>query len=361
MRLLQALRLGSAVTKNLTLFDVVDTQIEDAVNQHFDCWLTHRQSSTSNARRQRALLDESAYIYREMWRSFAKFCGQQNITLADLTVTDLETFLLTRGSGPDVAAPRMTTAGAYLSPRYANRYLVLIENVTKHKASVDDVMSNHAAALLRERPEFRYAEAADKDPPPEYLDEMQARRLITHLTRAPQPESNEKMTWKTVRDRSAVSLMLGGGLTPYDLRNLKLDGVISVGGRRTDVPWKLSLQGNGNSPARETPLADWAGRQLAFWLRIRSQQGIPGPWLFPSTMKGTQWSNTRCFDACRSVLESAKIGNDSGGLFKLRHTFALRQMRKGKDEADVARWLGFLDSKSMDHYKRIVMTYQDVS
>ena len=348
------------MTKNLTLFDIDNGQAEAALNEAFEAWLAHRQASRSRAKSERALSEESINVYREMWHAFAKFCAERNVLLGDLTVSDLETFLAIRGAGPDPEQPRQTTRGGYLSARYANRYLVLVQRVTQFQARQDGEEANRAAALLRERPEYKYAEAADKDPPPEYLDEMQARVLIASITRAPQPESKEKMTWKTVRDRTAVALMLGAGLAPGDVRSLKMDGVITTGGRRAGVPWKLALEGNGNSPARETPVADWAGRQLAFWLRIRAQQGMPGDYVFPSTMSGTQWSHTRCFEASRDVLEAAKLGKDAGGLFKLRHTFALRQLRKGKSEEDVARWLGLLDINSMARYRRIVLSYQDV-
>ena len=349
------------MTKNLTLFEIGSADIEDALNNSFNAWVDHRQQSKSRARSERALSDESLNVYGEMWRAFAKFCADRNLLLRDVTISDLETFLTLRGTGPDPAQPRQTTRGAYVSERYANRYLGLIERVTKFQARADGEEPNRAAALMRERPEYRYAEAADKDPPPDYLDEMQARVLIAYLTRAPQPESNEKMTWKTVRDRTAVALMLGAGLAPGDVRSLQMQGVIVTGGRRAGVPWKLAVEGNGNSPARETPIADWAGRQLALWLRIRAQQGLPGNYVFPSTMNGTQWSHTRCFEASRDVLEGAKLGKDAGGLFKLRHTFALRQLRKGKSEEDVARWLGFLDANSMTRYRRIVTSYQDLA
>ena len=348
------------MTKNLTLFEVGSADIEAALNDSFEAWIAQRQASRSRARNERPLSDESTNVYREMWHAFAKFCADRNMRLRDLTVSDLETFLTLRGTGPDPKQPRQTTRGGYLSERYANRYLGLIDRVSRYHARADDEDSNGAAALLRERPEYRYAEAADKDPPPEYLDEMQARVLIAYLTRAPQPESNEKMTWKTVRDRTAVALMLGAGLAPGDMRSLQLQGVFTTGGRRAGIPWKLAVEGNGNSPARETPIADWAGRQLGFWLRIREQQGMPGNYVFPSTMNGTQWSHTRCFEASRDVLEAAKLGKDAGGLFKLRHTFALRQLRKGKSEEDVARWLGFLDVNSMTRYRRIVTAYQDL-
>jgi site-specific recombinase XerD len=348
------------MTKNLTLFDTDTSTIEALLNRNFEDWIAHRQASKSRARHERPLLEESINVYREMWQAFAQFCAERNLTLPEVTITDLETFLTIRGSGPDAFRPRQTTRGPDLSARYANRYLVLINKVTSFIARRDGIEPNRAASTLRERPEYRYSEAADKDPPPEYLDEMQARVLIAYLTRAPQADAGEKFTWKTVRDRSAVALMLGAGLAPGDVRSLKLDGVIVAGGRKAGVPWKLSVEGNGNSPARETPLADWAGRQLAFWLRVRAEQGMPGNYVFPATMKGNQWSHSRCFESSRDVLEAAKLGKEAGGLFKLRHTFALRQLRKGKSEEDVARWLGFLDAGSMVRYRRIVLSYQDV-
>lgn len=348
------------MTKNLTLFETDQSAIEAMLNQSFEDWITHRQKNKTASKKGPALLEESVYVYREMWQAFAAFCAERALTLPELSVSDLETFLVIRGTGTDKAAPRQTTKGMGLSARYANRYLVLIHRVTQFEADRNNEACNRAASTLRERPEYQYAEAGDKDPPPEYLNEMQAKVLIAYLTQAPKPESNEKMTWKTVRDRTAVALMLGAGLAPGDVRSLTLDGVVTVGGRRAGVPWKLALPGNGNAPARETPMADWAGRQLAFWLRIRAQINLPGQYVFPSTMNGTQWSATRCFEACRDVLTEAKVANDAGGLFKLRHTFALRQLRKGKPEEDVAKWLGFLDANSIVRYRRIVMSYQDV-
>jgi site-specific recombinase XerD len=103
----------------------------------------------------------------------------------------------------------------------------------------------------------------------------------------------------------------------------------------------------------ETRVA-WAGRQLAFWLAVRSQQQIVGNLVFPSTRAGKAWSDTACYRACKAVLAAAGMAPDAGGVFKLRHTFALRQLAKGKSEAEVARWLGLLDVSGMVRYRRIV-------
>ena len=168
------------------------------------------------------------------------------------------------------------------------------------------------------------------------------------------------MTWKTVRDRTAVALMLGAGLAPGDVRSLQMDGVITAAAGAPAYRGNWRSQATGNSPARETPIADWAGRQLAFWLRIRAQQGMPGNYVFPID---DEWHAVVAHALLRSQPRRARCspaGQDSGGLFKLRHTFALRQLRKGKSEEDVARWLGLLDVSSMTRYRRIVSTYQDL-
>lgn len=209
---------------------------------------------------------------------------------------------------------------------------------------------------MLKRPEFKYANAEDKDPAPQYLAAAQARRLIAHVTEIrPDSVANVPLTWKEVRDRTAVAVMLGAGLAPGDVRALRLAGVKSTGGRLSRMPWKLALPGNANIDARETPIAPWAGQQLAFWLAIRAKVAIPGEAVFPSTAGGRDWSHTRCFEACRHVLSAAGLEADAHGLFQLRHTFALRQISKGKSEQEVAAWLGLKNIKHMERYSRILM------
>jgi hypothetical protein len=50
------------MTKNLTLFDIDAGQTEDALNQSFEAWLAHRQTSRSRAKSERALSEESSNV-----------------------------------------------------------------------------------------------------------------------------------------------------------------------------------------------------------------------------------------------------------------------------------------------------------
>jgi integrase len=239
--------------------------------------------------------------------------------------------------------------------------LTLIDRVTRFHAKREGKVASPAAREMLLRPEYRYANASHRDPLPEYYDDAQAQRLIDYLTNTDGttlPAS--RMQWKALRDQTAVALMLGGGLTPGDVRALKTAGVFVSGGPHPNIPWKLALPGNGNAPARETPLADWAGRQLGRWLSVRSEQGIAGEFVFPSTLTGKPLSHTSCYEACKRVLAEAGFESDTGGVFKLRHTFALRQLSNGKSERDVAQWLGLLDLNSIAKYRRIVPRHVDL-
>jgi integrase len=142
---------------------------------------------------------------------------------------------------------------------------------------------------------------------------------------------------------------------------LELEDVVINGGRGKNIPWKLQVKGNGNAPARETPLAPWAGQLLRYWLDIRSEQQVPGRMLFPSTRSsGKPWGKVAQYNAAKEVLSAAELEDVEGGSFRLRHTFALRQLRKGKKPEEVAKWLGVTDPSVMARYQRVIVAPIDV-
>jgi site-specific recombinase XerD len=340
-----------------------DMPLIETYREPFEYWAESRRTTGAGPSDQRVLGSVTADIYREMWQSFTVFCVERKLPFARATVADLESFLATRASVRNIAyaLPAVDGAGSsLLSPRYARRFLSLIDKIFRYQAGLDGVPPNTSAYELLQRPDFRYAESADKDPLPEYLGERDAKQLIEFVTKASRTESGAVVPWKAIRDCTAVAIMLGAGLAPGDIRCLTLGGVIVEGGREDGVPWKLSVPGNGNAPARETPISKWAGYQLAYWLKLRNKQQIQGDFVFPSTLAGRQWSHTRCYESCTAVLAGANIAESGGGLFRLRHTFALRQLAKGRSEVEVARWLGLLDVTGMSRYRRILQSEIDV-
>lgn len=300
-------------------------------------------------RAKRLTQDSSIAVYEAMWTALAMWSVGEGLSLDTLSAPDLDRFLQSRGTVDDI------------SNRYSWRLLRLVDRVMAHRARRGDVAHNQAAAqLLESRADLKYANAADKAPPPSYLVASEAKRLVTYLSAVRPGRSTAPHTWNEVRNRASVALMLGSGLTPGEVRALALRDVITEGGRTKDLPWKLAVAGHTDTPARETPIAAWAGQLLQFWLRTRTEQRIEGPWLFPSTRTGKPWGKVAQYNATREVLQAAGIDDLEGGSFRLRHTFALRQLRRGKSPDDVALWLGVSDPSVMARYRRILMAPVDV-
>lgn len=294
--------------------------------------------------------ESSIDVYEHMWSAMAAWAVGNGLGIDALTADDLDTYLETRGGADD------------LSVRYAWRLLRLVDRVMQHRSRLLGATPNHAAAqALARRPELRFANAHDKDPLPAFLPAAEAKMLVTYLSAVRPGRTPTKQPWQEVRNRAAVALMLGAGVTPGEVRALELDDVTSRGGRGKDVPWKLQVQGNGNAPARETPIAPWAGQLLRYWLDVRSEQQIPGSMLFPSTRStGKAWGKVAQYNAAKEVLSATGLEDVEGGSFRLRHTFALRQLRKGKKPEEVAKWLGVADPSVMARYHRVIVAPVDV-
>lgn len=298
----------------------------------------------------------SIQVYRDMWGGFMSWALAQTppVTLSYITVSDLQGFQTARFG--------MKSSDLSLSPRHALRLLRLVDRVLKHQAAQTGEPANEAASeWIAAQPEIRYAEASQSDPLPDYLSISETRHLITFLSAArPRPSAAGStrgnpvgLSWQQVRNRAAVGLQLGGGLTPADVRALNLRSPISQGGRVRDRPWKIAVPSHGNWPARETPIAPWAGELLHHWGKVRQDIAIAGDFLFPSTRTGKQWSRDSHYMCANKVLEEAGIENAEGGSFRLRHTFALRQLRRGTSSEQVAMWLG-VEPESMNQYARLM-------
>ena len=62
---------------------------------------------------------------------------------------------------------------------------------------------------------------------------------------------------------------------------------------------------------------------------------------------------------CWKMLEDAGMDSSQGGSFRLRHTFALRQLLRGFEPETVAAWLG-VEPEVMGRYRRVRASPIDV-
>jgi integrase len=307
-----------------------------ALEAVFDRWISGKTGYE-------AMRDGSVDVYRDMWGVFAAWCTDRDALPSSVSERELGSFLQSLGrNGP-------------ASKRYVLRMARLLERIELFDAARVDRSPNPAFTALRTSPRIRLSESEANLPLPEFLTAKESKAVIDFVTqRQVFPAAREAWPWHEVRDRTSVAIQLGAGVTPGEARALTLEQVVIEGGRIQGEPWALSLPGNGKFAARQTPLSSWAGRQLGDWLQLRTRIGIAGPFVFPSTRAGRAWSKPSATNACRSVLERAGIADPAGGSFKLRHTFALRQLTR-HPSADVARWLGVQDAGVMERYQRVLL------
>ena len=320
-----------------------------------------------------------------MWGALAAWCVDRGLRLDRLQEDHIDAIIRSRG-GIDA-----------LTPRHAWRLLLLTlaDAVLAQRADQIALPRNTAAhSLLMARPDWRYANAADRTPLPEHLDAIEARRLVTWLLN-PSTDAQAAVApaqaWQALRNRTAVALQLGAGLTPGDIRAVTVDSVLSHaqpnatagstaaeagsggggGGDSTGngdgdhgsmsgaadvaaLPWMICMPAHGTTLAREAPIAPWAGRLLRMWLDTRCAVGIGGSILFPSTRSGRCWGKVSQYDTAKAVLAAAGLPDSEGGSFRLRHTFALRQLQRGAPPEQVAQWLGLSDSTALARYQRLL-------
>jgi integrase len=311
----------------------------------FDHWLAH-QRQTGRLRR-----TASAAVYQAMWQALVAWCRTQRPVprLADLQGTTLLAYLASRHG--------MLTADGVLSPRYQQRLVSLVRRVQAHqvwRVQQADADPGQALALATaapaRQPLLQPVQSGDGPEPPLHLLPDQADRLQALLTN---PADDRRARWQQLRDRCAAALQLGAGLGPGDVRALQLphlrpSAVTSQPAQR----WQLMVPANGSAPAHLVPLADWAAAVLVRWLAVREAQNLGGNWLLPSTRSGKPWGKVAQYEAARRVLADAGLDPDGGGSFRLRHSFAMRQLQHGHDASAVAGWLGIVDPQVMLRYER---------
>lgn len=316
----------------------------------FQAWLRHGQT-LGRIRR-----PSTARVYQHMWEALAAWAVGQGIALARLQAADLDTYLRQRSG---------QAHGDELTPRYAWRLLALVDAVLSTHARLRQRSRNPAVpVLLDSHAELRHANALQRDELPPHLQAADARRLVLHLGRqlnawAAGPGTPGAPPWQELRNRASVALMLGAGLAPGEVRALQLADLRTAGGPVPGQPWKLRVRSDGLTPERETPLAPWAGRVLAAWLALRAALGVPGTVLLPGTRGGGKaWGKVSHYQATAAVMQAAglaEVDQPGGGSYRLRHTFALRQLRRGTSEAELERWLGVSDPSVMARYRRILL------
>lgn len=348
---------GSDPARQLDMLKLPDEVARtEALAAVFDAFVAARAEAHLAGRPHKPWRDSSLTMYRAAWGAFTEYCAERRLDLARLTVADLEAYLAKRSQrGASRGRPTRTKE---LNGRYAYRVLSLIDKLIAFDAARrPGSVANTAARELIHR-DYKMVNFRDQDPLPRFLDKAERTRLVEVLT-LPLGSSAAAAprTWLELRDNAAVAVQLGGGITPGEVRQLKLEDITSGD---SATPWRLEVAGSGNAPRRHALLASWAGRVLADWIAERARLDLPGSWVF-CTERGAQWAKNTCDKASDAVLVRARVHPDRGH-FRLRHTYALIELRDHKRPyEEVARALGVKDTLAWRlRYERVIDKFREV-
>jgi site-specific recombinase XerD len=255
-------------------------------------------------------------VYLAMWSSFLEYLAVHRVALTSASAQDLEGFL---NSGLGTARTR-------------RRYLSLINQAFFEMVKVQVRNHNPAEGLLRQ---FREGPR----PLPVALDESEEARVRAHL-----PVSD---TWKGLRDRALLLLILDAGLRVGEISSLSLQGTHLEGS-------PAFVEVLGLSDARLASIAPGSVADLKQWLELRALLEIPGDSVFPATQKGGALSPSAIYRMASSAMAAAGLHKTHQGPHVLRNTFAVRQLRHGRTLNFVRTSIGHQRLTSTEPYRRLV-------
>lgn len=294
-------------------------------------WALWQQRARARALLRKATSEE---VYASVWRALALWSCGRGLAPQSLRASDLAAFLADRASAHG------------LTPRHAWRITRLVERVLLiYHQELGLPPSSAVGQLLEQRPDIRYANASRFDELPEAMPPREAARLAHYLA---QPFQQGE-PWQAQRNRAAVALHLGAGLTPAELRALRLRDVLLQG-----TAAAVQLPAAGGQPARRLPLPPWARRAQSCWQQLRAELGIPGEQYLPSTRStGKPWGKVSHHEGVKSVLQAAGLDPAQWSAYGLRHSFALHALHRHTPPAQLGQWLGVTEPDVLERYQRI--------
>jgi integrase len=281
-----------------------------------------------------------------MWTALAQWASGLGIAPHELTPPVLEKYL----------QERALTHG--MSPRHAWRLLRLFERVMPLLFQHTGAPTNNAATvLLEQRPDLRYANASKFDELPDVLTPAQAATLVRELRRSAASDG----TWQERRNAAVTALHLACGITPNEARALLCNQVrvtaqppVPTESFHQRIAYQITLPPQTKLPQRNLLLSAWSASVLQRWVDTRATLAIPGEMLFPSTKStGKPWGKVSHYSAVKAFLASPSVQANEASAYTLRHTCALRQLRRGLDPATVAQNLGVTDPDVLERYAKL--------
>ena len=266
---------------------------------------------------------------------------------------------MTRWSRQDTEAFREELVGRGYKPATVNRFLATVKHFGRY--------CEERRAFSQENPVAGVKNVPCAVPEPQGLDRFQIQRMFQSI----EDLSGMKPGWESARDETIVHLLYAVGLRVTELCHLEvkhddgewLRGFPTKGGhfRAAYVPARPRAKLDNYLVLRKEAAASLSARYQAFSEEKRRHIEKLTPWHRPDprwlflNRYGSRISRQHVHTLLRKVAEHARIHYGVEiNLYphRLRHAFALEQLRKMGDPVLVARLLGHRSLQYMVRYSR---------
>jgi site-specific recombinase XerD len=258
----------------------------------------------------RAFAERSIVQHRSMFARFHRYLTGHGVTVMEFGTDHIDGFFadLDRDCAPGTST-RL-------------RYLKLLDRLSRHLSLLGLRTDNPAAALL---PREHWPE---DEPMPVFLWPDEDSQL-QDLCRATDFESFREM-----RNRAIVALLLGSGITAAELVALTVDD-IDVGARAS-----VFVRKRGPRIARRVPVDPFAVDLLRAYAKARAGLSVGDGLLFMATAAGKPMKPATLGQCVRAALRAigAAAADESPRL--LRNTYGRRHLLEGKTNEQVSNLLG---------------------
>jgi site-specific recombinase XerC len=262
-------------------------------NRAFEAWARVRQASPEDP-----LSPTSVAKYRTIWDRWIAHLAMGDVAWSQARAGDIDAFLKDLRRRSDSARPA--------SPVSRRRYWRILMEVYAHAVQSGWLTHNPALDAASVPPSERMSAIVL---PPALL--QRARGLIGQVC------AND--TWRDVRDRALLAVLLDVGLATGELVTLRADQILAIRGRPAAL---LRVEGPRKPQCRDLALSPWAQAMLQAWMKARATLAPSVPVCFcsqrtPHTLK--PWAVFHLAARLAGALEQATgvtLGHKGPGLFR---------------------------------------------
>lgn len=159
----------------------------------------------------------------------------------------------------------------------------------------------------------------------------------------------ETPSWRDVRDRAMLVLIIGSGLYAAEVIRLQLEHLALDA-----EPPHIIIDAHGKVPQRQAPIIGFAMEPLRKWLDLRAKLPIGDEKTVFVSGKGGKMLPATLYRKVQAVLKNADGTLRPRGGFGpqvLRNSFLMRQLAKDKPVDVVQQWAGHVEVKSTLRYR----------